>query len=112
MASAREIAKKSPLAIASTKHLLNYGREHTVADTLNYQQVWMGAVSQGEEIAAYFKARATGDHDAAWKTFIARQPMGRMAQPEEMAHLAVYLASDESAYATGANFVVDGGITL
>lgn len=58
------------------------------------------------------RARATGDHDAAWKTFIARQPMGRMAQPEEMAYLAVYLASDESAYATGANFVVDGGITM
>jgi enoyl-CoA hydratase len=60
MAIAREIAKKSPLAITSTKHLLNYGREHTIADTLNYQQVWMGAVSQGEEIAAYFKARAEG----------------------------------------------------
>lgn len=58
------------------------------------------------------RARRTGDHDEAWKTFIARQPMGRMAQPEEMAHLAVYLASDESAYATGACFTVDGGITL
>ena len=55
---------------------------------------------------------APANHDEAWKTFIARQPMGRMAQPEEMAHLAVYLASDESAYATGANFVVDGGDTL
>jgi NAD(P)-dependent dehydrogenase (short-subunit alcohol dehydrogenase family) len=35
-----------------------------------------------------------------------------MARPEEIAHLAVYLASDESAYATGANFIADGGITL
>ena len=58
------------------------------------------------------RAHALGDHDEVWKTFIARQPMGRMAQPGEMAHLAVYLASDESAYATGANFIVDGGITL
>jgi NAD(P)-dependent dehydrogenase (short-subunit alcohol dehydrogenase family) len=58
------------------------------------------------------RARQTGDHDAAWESFIARQPMGRMAQPEEIAHLAVYLASDESAYATGANFIADGGITL
>ncbi len=58
------------------------------------------------------RARRTGDHDKAWETFIARQPMGRMAQPEEMAHLAVYLASDESAYATGTCFVADGGITL
>ena len=58
------------------------------------------------------RANALGDHDAVWKTFIARQPMGRMAMPEEIAHLAVYLASDESAYATGANFIADGGITL
>lgn len=58
------------------------------------------------------RANALGEHDEVWKTFVARQPMGRMAQPDEMAHLLVYLASDESAYATGANFVVDGGITL
>ncbi len=58
------------------------------------------------------RAHALGDHDEVWKTFIARQPMGRMAQPEEMAHLLIYLASDESAYATGANFIVDGGITM
>ena len=58
------------------------------------------------------RAHALGDHDEVWKTFVARQPMGRMAQPEEMAHLLVYLASDESAYATGSNFVVDGGITM
>jgi NAD(P)-dependent dehydrogenase (short-subunit alcohol dehydrogenase family) len=58
------------------------------------------------------RARALGQHDEIWKTFVARQPMGRMAAPEEIAHLAVYLASDESAYATGANFIADGGITL
>lgn len=58
------------------------------------------------------RAHSLGDHDEVWKSFVARQPMGRMAQPAEMAHLAVYLASDESAYATGANFIVDGGITL
>jgi enoyl-CoA hydratase len=60
MAIAAEIATKSPLAITSTKHLLNYGRDHTIADTLGYQQVWMGAVSQGEEIGRYFKAKAEG----------------------------------------------------
>ena len=58
------------------------------------------------------RAHALGEHDEVWKSFIARQPMGRMAQPDEIAHLAVYLASDESAYATGANFIADGGITL
>lgn len=58
------------------------------------------------------RAHALGEHDEVWRSFIARQPMGRMAQPAEIAHLAVYLASDESAYATGANFIADGGITL
>lgn len=58
---AREIASKSPLAINSTKHLLNYGREHSVGDTLSYQQVWMGAVSQGGEMGKYFAAKADGN---------------------------------------------------
>ena len=58
------------------------------------------------------RARALGEHDEVWRTFVARQPIGRMASPEDMAHICVYLASDESAYATGANFVVDGGITM
>jgi NAD(P)-dependent dehydrogenase (short-subunit alcohol dehydrogenase family) len=58
------------------------------------------------------RARELGDHDEVWKTFIARQPIGRMASPDEIAHIIVYLASDESAYATGANFIVDGGITI
>jgi len=59
-AIAAEIATKSPLAVTSTKHLLNYGREHSVTDTLNYQQAWMGAVSQAGEMATYFKAKAEG----------------------------------------------------
>jgi NAD(P)-dependent dehydrogenase (short-subunit alcohol dehydrogenase family) len=58
------------------------------------------------------RAHELGEHDEVWKTFIARQPMGRMASPDEMAHIIVFLASDESAYATGANFIVDGGGTL
>jgi 2-keto-3-deoxy-L-fuconate dehydrogenase len=43
--------------------------------------------------------------------FIARQPMGRIGRPEEIAALAVFLASDESAYTTGAAIVIDGGWT-
>jgi enoyl-CoA hydratase len=60
LSTAGEIARKSPLAITSTKHLLLYGREHGVTDTLNYQLAWMGAVSQGDEMATYFKAKAEG----------------------------------------------------
>ena len=51
------------------------------------------------------------DPDAARKAFIARQPMGRLGTADEIAALAVYLASDESSYTTGAVHVVDGGWT-
>jgi len=52
---------------------------------------------------------ATGDHDAALAAFKARQPMGRLGTPQEIAQLALYLASDESAFTTGQCLFVDGG---
>jgi 2-keto-3-deoxy-L-fuconate dehydrogenase len=53
-----------------------------------------------------------GDVEEARAAFVARQPMGRLGTAEEIAALAVYLACDEAAYATGSVFVVDGGMTL
>jgi 2-keto-3-deoxy-L-fuconate dehydrogenase len=50
-----------------------------------------------------------GDETANWQRFIERQPMGRLGEPEEIAALALYLASDESAFTTGTVHVVDGG---
>lgn len=47
--------------------------------------------------------------DAVHAAFVARQPMGRLGRPEEIAALAVYLASDESAFTTGTAQVIDGG---
>ena len=61
MSIAKEIAKKSPLAVASTKHLLGYGEEHSVSDTLDYQTLWMGSISQGGEMAKYFNAKQQGN---------------------------------------------------
>ena len=58
------------------------------------------------------RMRAQADPEAARAAFIARQPMGRLGRPEEVAALAVYLASDEAAFTTGAMHVVDGGFTL
>jgi 2-keto-3-deoxy-L-fuconate dehydrogenase len=58
------------------------------------------------------RARATGDYEAARAAFVARQPLGRLGRPEEIAALAVHLASDESAYTTGAVYVADGGVTM
>jgi 2-keto-3-deoxy-L-fuconate dehydrogenase len=52
---------------------------------------------------------ATGDYTAAWTAFTARQPMGRLGRPSEIASLALYLASDESAFVTGQCHIIDGG---
>jgi 2-keto-3-deoxy-L-fuconate dehydrogenase len=46
------------------------------------------------------------------KDFISRQPMGRLGTTREIAAMSVYLASDESAFVTGSEFVIDGGMTL
>ena len=55
---------------------------------------------------------ALGDIDEARKMFVARQPMGRLAKAEEIAPTVVFLASDESAFATGNAYMIDGGITI
>jgi 2-keto-3-deoxy-L-fuconate dehydrogenase len=55
------------------------------------------------------RLRDTGDYEEAHRQFTARQPMGRLGRPEEIAALALYLASDESAFTTGAVHVIDGG---
>jgi 2-keto-3-deoxy-L-fuconate dehydrogenase len=54
----------------------------------------------------------TGDYDAARKAFNARQPMGRLGTAEEIAAMALYLASGAGAFATGQTFVIDGGFIL
>ena len=63
-----------------------------------------------ERVAA--NAAAAGGMEAARAAFVARQAMGRLAQPEEIAALVVYLASDESSFVTGQAMVIDGGWTL
>jgi 2-keto-3-deoxy-L-fuconate dehydrogenase len=55
---------------------------------------------------------AQGDYESARTAFIARQPMGRIGTADEIAALAVYLASDESAFTTGQIYVIDGGWTI
>jgi len=62
--------------------------------------------SLGDRINSY------ADPVQARKDFVARQPMGRIAQAEEIAPVVIYLASDESVFATGQIFAVDGGMTI
>lgn len=58
------------------------------------------------------RVNASKDPKKAKEDFIQRQPMGRIGKPEEVASLAVYLASDESAFSTGGVYPVDGGMTI
>ena len=62
--------------------------------------------SLGDRINSY------ADPVEARKNFVARQPMGRLAQAHEIAPIVVYLASDESQFATGQVFSIDGGMTI
>ena len=55
---------------------------------------------------------AQGDVEKVYAEFVARQPMGRLGRPEEIAALAVYLASDESTFTTGQIHIIDGGFSV
>ncbi len=80
-----------------------------VADGVRCNAIAPGTVESPslEERIASFE-----DPVAARAAFIARQPMGRLGRPEEVAAMAVYLASDEATYTTGQVFIVDGGIVM
>jgi len=66
--------------------------------------------SLNDRIAA--NAAAAGSVEAARAAFVARQAMGRLGTPEEIAMMAVFLASDESVFVTGQSMIVDGGLTI
>ena len=73
-----------------------------------------GACAAAAAKAAY-TALLTGafpDPVEARRMFIARQPMGRLAKPEEIAPMVVFLASDEAAFVTGNVYSCDGGMTI
>ena len=62
-------------------------------------------------VEGYLKRSFPGQEDAVRQTLHARQPIGRMGQPEEIAAAALYLAADEAAFVTGSALVIDGGWT-
>ena len=83
------------------------------ADTVG-TGVRCNAIAPGTVQSPSLDARiaAFDDPAQARRDFIARQPLGRLGTPEEIAALAVHLCSDESAYTTGAVFVADGGLSM
>jgi 2-keto-3-deoxy-L-fuconate dehydrogenase len=78
------------------------------------QGIRCNAICPGTVQSPSLEARiaAQADAEKARAEFIARQPMGRLGKPEEIAALAAYLASDEAAFVTGQTYVIDGGWTL
>jgi 2-keto-3-deoxy-L-fuconate dehydrogenase len=80
-----------------------------VADGIRCNAICPGTV---DTPSLHDRINANADPEAARKQFIARQPMGRLAQAQEIAPLVVFLASDESVFVTGQAYAVDGGITI
>ena len=89
------------------------GLTRSVAADFVAQGIRCNAICPGtvESPSLEERMRTGGDYEAARAAFLARQPMGRLGKPEEIAALATYLASDESGFTTGQLHVIDGGWT-
>ncbi|NKB26294.1 MAG: SDR family oxidoreductase [Rhodobacteraceae bacterium] len=87
------------------------GMTKSVAADYVTQGIRCNAICPGtvDSPSLHERLRATGDYDAAMTVFIARQPMGRVGTTDEIAALALYLASDESGFTTGQGHIIDGG---
>jgi 2-keto-3-deoxy-L-fuconate dehydrogenase len=90
------------------------GLTMSVARDFIAQGIRCNAISPGtvDSPSLADRLRATGDEEAARAAFVARQPMGRIGTPQEIAEVAVMLASDEACFMTGSNIVIDGGMSL
>ncbi len=90
------------------------GLTKSIAADFVTQGIRCNAICPGtvESPSLHDRLRATGDFDKAMTDFIARQPMLRLGTAEEIASLAVYLASDESSFTTGQAHCIDGGWAL
>ncbi|MEJ6690558.1 MAG: SDR family oxidoreductase [Paracoccaceae bacterium] len=87
------------------------GLTKAVAADYVTQNIRCNAICPGtvDSPSMHQRLRDTGDYEAALTAFIGRQPMGRIGTSEEMAGLALYLASNDSAFITGQCHVIDGG---
>ncbi|OAB62869.1 short-chain dehydrogenase [Leptolyngbya valderiana BDU 20041] len=102
------------VAYASSKAaVINHTRSVALCCTERGYPVRCNAVSPGAILTPMWEAllEHAPDREAAIAEFAAEVPLRRMGSPEDVASLAVYLLSDESAYVTGAEFAVDGGLT-
>lgn len=119
MSSAASSVKAAPnrYAYGATKAAV-IGLTKAVAVDFIRQGIRCNAICPGTVRSPSWEARVEelgaqmGGKDKAMELFVSRQPMGRVGEPDEIAALALYLASDESAFTTGLAFPIDGGWTL
>lgn len=113
MASVVSSVKGAPnrFAYGTTKAAV-IGLTKAVAADFVTQGIRCNAICPGtvESPSLQERLKATGDYNAARKAFIARQAMGRLGTPEEIAELAVHLAG--ATYTTGQAYAIDGGWTI
>ena len=90
------------------------GLTKSIASDFVKQNIRCNAIAPGTVFSPSWQERVNQSPDPikAKKDFIARQPMGRLGTAEEIAAMAIYLASDESSFTTGNTFSVDGGMTI
>jgi 3alpha(or 20beta)-hydroxysteroid dehydrogenase len=91
-------------AYVSSKHAV-IGLTRNAALSLAADKIRVNSVSP-----ASVATPMVGDPDEVHRELIARTPMKRMATPGEISQIVLYLASDEASYATGADFLIDGGL--
>lgn len=97
-------------AYSATKAAVN-GLTKSIAADFVGRGIRCNAICPGtvESPSLQERLRATGNYEQALVDFRARQPMGRLGRPEEIAAMARYLASDEAAFTTGQTYIIDGG---
>lgn len=90
------------------------GLTKSVARDYIGEGVRCNSISPGtvETPSLHERIAAKGDIEKTRSAFIARQPMGRFGTPEEIAAIAVLMASDEARFMTGSNVIIDGGMSL
>ena len=90
------------------------GLTKSIASDFVKNNIRCNSIAPGTVFSPSWQERVNQSSDPiqAKKDFIARQPMGRLGTAEEIAAIAIYLASDESTFTTGTTFSVDGGISI
>jgi 2-keto-3-deoxy-L-fuconate dehydrogenase len=108
------VAVTRRFAYSATKGSVLSMTQSTAMDYVD-QGIRCNAISPGTVespfVESYLQRFHAGEVEETRKQLHARQPLGRMGRPDEIAPLALYLASDEASYVTGANMVIDGGLT-